>query len=58
METVWGKAIGAKGLEMRMAGTGGGYMSKDGSHMLPGVMEKRLRGNLSLSVSTCLGTVI
>lgn len=41
-----------------MAGAGGRHTSKDGRHVLPGATEKRLGGNLSLPVTTCLGTVI
>lgn len=59
MGTIEERATGATGgLEMGVAGAGGGHTSKDGRHMLPGVMEKRLRGNLSLSLSTCLGAVL
>lgn len=59
MEKVQGRAIGTpEGLRMGMAGVGGGHTSKDGRHMLLSVTEKRLRGNLSLSVSTCLATVM
>lgn len=47
-----------KGLGMGMTGAQGGHMPKDGRLTLPGATEKRLRGNLSLSVSTCLGAVI
>ena len=47
-----------KGLGMGMTGAQGGHMPKDGRLTLPGAPEKRLRGNLSLSVSTCLGAVI
>lgn len=37
---------------------GDGDDRRRGRQVLPGVTEKRLRGNLSLSVSTCLGAVI